>query len=70
MDAPSRAALLDLAPGRLILVSCDPQTLGRDLLAFAGSYDVLEAVSLDLFPQTDSTETVVLLERIDRRSVT
>lgn len=55
--------VLELAPPRLAYVSCDPQTLSRDLRILGSAYDPVESIPFDLFPQTDSVETVVLLER-------
>ena len=52
------------APERVILVSCDPATLGRDTgrLAREG-YVARRAIPIDLFPQTAQVETVLLLTR-------
>ena len=52
------------APERVILVSCDPATLGRDTgrLARQG-YVARRAIPIDLFPQTAQVETVLLLTR-------
>lgn len=48
---------------RLIYVSCDPATLGRDIARLGTSYKVRDLRSFDLFPQTAHVETVVRLER-------
>jgi len=58
------AAIAGLAPRRIVLVSCDPATLARDLrqLSRAG-WIPRRAVPVDLFPQTAHIETVVALER-------
>ncbi len=50
---------------RIVYVSCDPATLGRDLatLREAGGYKTLRAWPLDLMPQTFHVETVAVLER-------
>jgi 23S rRNA (uracil1939-C5)-methyltransferase len=52
---------------RVVYVSCDPQTLGRDasLLAAAG-FRLIRAVALDLMPQTFHVEVVAVFERLDR----
>jgi 23S rRNA (uracil1939-C5)-methyltransferase len=58
-------ALRSWAAARVILVSCDPPTLARDLKALIerGAYRVARVVPVDLFPQTAHIETVVLLTR-------
>jgi len=50
------------APNTVIYVSCDPQTLVRDLALLAGrDYRIDFVLGLDLFPQTYHFETVVRL---------
>ena len=56
--------LLRLAPPRLVVVSCDPATLARDVAALAGGGYAIERLTLiDLFPQTAHIETVAALTR-------
>ena len=59
------AALRSWGAARVILVSCDPPTLARDLkvLVEGGAYTVERIIPVDLFPQTAHIETVVLLTR-------
>ncbi len=56
--------LLRLGAPRLVIVSCDPATLARDLaLLLAGGYRMERTTMVDLFPQTYHIETVVDLAR-------
>lgn len=56
--------LAALKTNRIILVSCDPATLGRDTgdLSALG-YQIVEAQPVDLFPQTWHVETIALAIR-------
>jgi 23S rRNA (uracil1939-C5)-methyltransferase len=56
-------SLRSWACARVILVSCDPPTLARDLKVFVadGAYRIERIVPVDLFPQTAHVETAVLL---------
>lgn len=57
-------AISRLGPKRILLVSCEPVTLARDLkLLCAAGYKVERAIPFDLFPQTPHLETLVRLER-------
>jgi 23S rRNA (uracil1939-C5)-methyltransferase len=56
-----RGHLLRLSPPFILLVSCDPPTLARDLAALRPGYRLERLVLLDLFPQTHHVETLVLL---------
>jgi 23S rRNA (uracil1939-C5)-methyltransferase len=49
---------------RVIYVSCDPQTLGRDLGILARAYRPTSTTVFEMFPQTSHVETVVALERV------
>ena len=53
-----------MSPRRIVYVSCDPATLGRDVKRFAEhGYTTVRAAAVDLFPKTAHVETVVLLSR-------
>ena len=58
------AAIAQMAPARVVYVSCDPATLGRDVKRFGGlGYRAVRACAVDMFPGTRHVESVVLLER-------
>jgi 23S rRNA (uracil1939-C5)-methyltransferase len=71
LDPPRTGAGADVAeaiarrrPEAIVYVSCDPPTLGRDLVAFArGGYRPARIALFDLFPDTGHMETVVHLVR-------
>ena len=55
-------AVAQLAPERVVYVSCNPETLGRDLESFKKvKYRAVEAWPVDMFGWTNHVETVVLL---------
>ncbi|MBE6990351.1 MAG: 23S rRNA (uracil(1939)-C(5))-methyltransferase RlmD [Ruminococcaceae bacterium] len=54
-----------MGPERIVYVSCDPATLGRDVKRFAGhGYRVARAAAVDLFPRTAHVETVCVLSKL------
>jgi 23S rRNA (uracil1939-C5)-methyltransferase len=55
-------AILDLAPPRIVAVSCDPATLARDVKRLSEKYVLKRARAVDMFPHTHHIETVALLE--------
>jgi 23S rRNA (uracil1939-C5)-methyltransferase len=55
-------SLLTVKPPNVVIVSCDPATLARDLASLMESYSISRITLLDLFPQTFHFETVVHLE--------
>ena len=58
------AALMDLAPPRIVYVSCNPATLARDVGVFAeAGYVVGPVMPLDQFPHTPHVEAIVALDR-------
>ena len=61
-------AMVQMGPERIVYVSCDPATLGRDvkLLAQRG-YAARRAAAVDLFPGTAHVETVCLLSKLQSK---
>lgn len=55
--------VLRVLPGRIVYVSCDPATLGRDVRKLGSHYEVDGVRGFDLFPQTSHVETVLTLRR-------
>ncbi|WP_308528158.1 23S rRNA (uracil(1939)-C(5))-methyltransferase RlmD [uncultured Oscillibacter sp.] len=53
-----------MGPSRVVYVSCDPATLGRDVKRFGElGYRAVRACAVDMFPGTRHVETVVLLSQ-------
>ncbi|WP_027367166.1 class I SAM-dependent RNA methyltransferase [Desulfocurvibacter africanus] len=57
------ARILDLAPERIVSVSCDPATFARDAALLLPGYSLARVVPVDLFPHNHHVETVALLVR-------
>ena len=56
------AELNRLKARELVVVSCDPATLARDVAGLkAGGFEIMSATLIDLFPQTYHLETIVRL---------
>jgi 23S rRNA (uracil1939-C5)-methyltransferase len=53
--------LLRVRPKKLVIVSCDPATLARDLKVLVSQFEIRRVTLVDLFPQTYHLETVVEL---------
>ena len=57
-------AAAQMAPRRIVSVSCDPATRARDVKLFsAEGYGAVRAAAVDMFPGTANVESVVALER-------
>ena len=68
MDPPRKGSdekflstLLNKKPKQIIYVSCDPETLARDLKYLSSLYEVTYVQPVDMFPMTAHVETVVSL---------
>ena len=58
------ASVAAMGPEKVVYVSCDPATLGRDVKIFREfSYEAKRAAAVDMFPGTAHVETVVLLSK-------
>ena len=64
-------SLIKLAPKRVVYVSCNPETLARDLgFLTRKGYKATKIQPVDMFPFTEHVETVVLLEKAAPRNRT
>ena len=60
-------ALMDLGPQRVVYVSCEPETLARDLKVLCqGPFRLDRVQPIDMFPQTHHVECVATLSRRDQ----
>lgn len=48
---------------KIVYVSCNPQTLARDLKVLSSDYEVVRVTPYDMFPQTSNCEVLCHLER-------
>lgn len=55
--------ILHAAPERIVYVSCNPATQARDLALMDNDYEISAVQPVDMFPQTQHVENVVLLKR-------
>lgn len=57
-------SLIHLKPDTVVYISCNPETLARDLRALVrGGYKVKEITPVDMFPHTNHIECVALISR-------
>lgn len=64
LDEGAVRAIGQLAPRRIVYVSCDPATMARDIKEFtARGYGLRQAKAFDLFPRTANVESLCMLEK-------
>ncbi len=71
-DEAFLSSVVKLSPKRVVYVSCNPETLARDLKYLTKhGYEAKECTPVDMFPFTKHVETVVLLSKgmVDSRKV-
>lgn len=67
LDDESRALLGDFE--RVVYVSCNPETLARDLKSVEATHEVARFAVFDQFPYTDHVECGAYLVRRERAAV-
>ncbi|SDS26862.1 23S rRNA m(5)U-1939 methyltransferase [Formosa sp. Hel1_31_208] len=55
--------ILNIAPKKIVYVSCNSATQARDLALMKADYQITKTQAVDMFPQTHHVENVVLLEK-------
>lgn len=55
--------ILNVAPHKIVYVSCNSATQARDLALLNDMYSITKVQPVDMFPQTHHVENVVLLEK-------
>ena len=60
-DRTALETLLEIEPQKIVYVSCNPATLGRDLKVLEDKYEVKKVAICDMFPGTGHVECVTVL---------
>lgn len=55
--------ILEMAPPRIVYVSCNPATMARDFQMIKDHYEVVEVQPVDMFPHTFHIESVARLKK-------
>ena len=61
LDEKFVSSLLKVKPTKIVYVSCDPETLARDIAVLSKEYDIINVQPVDMFPMTYHVESVVSL---------
>lgn len=63
LDERSLKALIESDIKRIVYVSCNPNSLARDMELLNAAYKPLYATPVDMFPRTEHVETVAVFQR-------
>lgn len=61
LDEKMIKAIKEKLPSKIIYVSCNPSTLGKNLMLLKSNYDVKKILTYDMFAQTPHVESISLL---------
>lgn len=59
--------ICEIAPKRIVYISCNPDTLARDIALIDGAYTCEKVTPVDMFPRTGHVETVCLLSKLNAK---
>ena len=62
LDEKFVQTLLELKPKKIVYISCEPETLARDIALLSDHYEIKKVQPVDMFPMTFHVESVVLLK--------
>jgi len=66
-DEAFLSSVVKLAPKKVVYVSCNPETLARDLKYLTRhGYEAVECTPVDMFPWTRHCECVVMMSRVEK----
>lgn len=63
LSRKAKSLLLDAKPENIVYVSCNPETLARDVRELSEEYELCRIVCVDMFPRSSHVETACLLTR-------
>lgn len=63
LDEQFVKTLLELKPKKIVYISCEPETLARDVALLSETYNIESIQPVDMFPMTFHVETIVGLYR-------
>lgn len=66
VPAPALGKIMNLAPEKILYISCNPSTLARDITKLGDKYSVQRISAVDMFPHTAHVECIALLTRSDK----
>ncbi|MCG2726873.1 MAG: 23S rRNA (uracil(1939)-C(5))-methyltransferase RlmD [Elusimicrobia bacterium] len=56
-------AIFEILPKRIIYLSCNPITQGRDAAFFLEKYDIIKTAAFDFYPNTPHAETLLVFNK-------
>jgi 23S rRNA (uracil1939-C5)-methyltransferase len=57
-------SILEMAPEKIVYVSCNPATQARDIAILQPAYEILDIQPVDMFPHTHHVENIVSMKKI------